>query len=84
MSRFTYFHKRNSGNIAKTRLKSLLVSDRTNCNPDTIKILRDEINYVISKHFSLEENETDVILKKAEDNSYFLQINIPVKEVNQK
>lgn len=84
MSRFNFFYKRQSGNIAKERLKSLLVSDRTHCNPDTMKIVRDEISHLVSRHFLIENNETDVILKRAEDNTYFLQIIIPVKEVNHK
>ena len=34
MSIFDMFKKKNSGTVAKDRLKLLLVSDRANCSPE--------------------------------------------------
>ena len=34
MSLFDMFKKKSSGDVAKDRLKLLLVSDRANCSPD--------------------------------------------------
>lgn len=38
MGLFELFKKKNSGGVAKDRLKLLLVSDRANCSPDVITI----------------------------------------------
>ena len=36
MGLFELFKKKNSGGVAKDRLKLLLVSDRANCSPDVM------------------------------------------------
>ena len=49
MGLFEMFKKKNSGNVAKDRLKLLLVSDRANCSPDVMeKIKNGELGEIIS------------------------------------
>ena len=38
MGLFDLFKKKNSGDVAKDRLKLLLVSDRANCSPDVMEL----------------------------------------------
>ena len=49
MSFADFFRKKNSGNIAKDRLKLVLVSDRANCSPEVMELIKNDIIHVISK-----------------------------------
>ena len=44
-----FFKKKNSGNVAKDRLKLLLISDRADCSPDVKENIKNEIIQVITK-----------------------------------
>ena len=44
-----FFKKKNSGNVAKDRLKLLLISDRADCSPDVMENIKNDIIQVISK-----------------------------------
>lgn len=46
--------------IAKDRLKSLLVSDRVNCTPDTFEKIHSELFQTISKYIEIIPEEFDV------------------------
>ena len=46
--------------IAKDRLKSLLVSDRVNCTPDTFEKINTELFQIISKYIEIIPEEFDV------------------------
>ena len=50
MGLFELFKKKNSGGVAKDRLKLLLVSDRANCSPDVMEMIKNDIINVISKY----------------------------------
>lgn len=52
--------KNGSVSIAKDRLKSLLVSDRTNCTPDTFEKIHTELFQTVSKYFEIIPDEFDV------------------------
>ena len=47
MNIFDIFKKKNSGNVAKDRLKLLLVSDRANCSPEIMEQIKNDIINVI-------------------------------------
>ena len=38
-----FFKKKNSGNVAKDRLKLLLISDRADCSPDVMENIKNDI-----------------------------------------
>ena len=48
MGLFDFFSKNKSGNVAKDRLKLLLVSDRANCSPEVMEAIKNDIIKVIS------------------------------------
>ncbi|MBQ8803544.1 MAG: cell division topological specificity factor MinE [Tyzzerella sp.] len=52
--------KNSSVSIAKSRLKSLLVSDRVNCTPDTFDKIQSELYKTISKYIEIIPEEFDV------------------------
>lgn len=54
----------NSVTIAKDRLKTLLVSDRINCTPDTLKLLENELYKTISKYISIDKDKFQVYITR--------------------
>lgn len=49
-----------SVSIAKNRLKTLLVSERVNCTPDTFEKIKTELFKTISKYVEVIPEEFDV------------------------
>lgn len=50
MRQIFLFHKSNSGEIARNRLKLLLVSDQAGLTPGLIDLIRDEMVGVLSRY----------------------------------
>ncbi len=48
MSIFNIFRRKTSRQIAKDRLKILLISDRVNCSPEMMELIKNDIAEVIS------------------------------------
>ena len=47
---FSFFKRKTSSQIAKDRLKILLISDRVNCSPEMMELIKNDIAQVISKY----------------------------------
>lgn len=76
-----------SKNIAKDRLKLVLVSDRSNCSPELLETIKSEIIEVIKKHVEIDERELDFQITSAQDGADGLPAliaNIPIKEIKRK
>lgn len=70
-----------SKNIAKERLKLVLMHDRSaNLKPETLQSLKDEIMEVVSKYIEIDAKESDVVLETDEE-SVALIANITVKSI---
>ena len=54
-----------SVDIAKDRIKALLVSDRVNCTPDTIEKIQNELYRTISKYMPVEAEHFEVRLTRS-------------------
>lgn len=81
-----FFRKRASGNMAKDRLKLVLVSDRANCSPETMEMIKNDIIEVISKYMEIDTQGLDIQITQTESeggngNVPALYANIPIKEV---
>lgn len=50
------FKKRNSGNVAKDRLKILLLSERMECSPQMMRMLKNDVVHTISKYVTVDED----------------------------
>lgn len=80
------FKKKNSGDIAKDRLKLLLVSDRANCSPEVMEKIKNDIIQVISKYMEIDAEGLDIQITQTEsegDNGTVpaLFANIPIKDL---
>lgn len=69
-----------SKQIAKERLRLVLVHDRVNVSPSLLEALKEDLLEVISKYMEIEETGLEVNLDKS-DNSVALVANIPVKRM---
>ncbi len=77
---------RNSKDVAKERLKLVLIHDRANVSPQFLEMVKGEIIKVISNYMDIEENELDIQLTrtKSEEGDRVvpaLVANIPIKKV---
>lgn len=80
------FKKKSSGDIAKDRLKLLLVSDRANCSPEIMEKIKNDIIQVISKYMEIDAEGLDIQITQTESegnngNVPALYANIPIKDM---
>jgi cell division topological specificity factor len=69
-----------SANIAKERLRLVLVHDRTNVSPQFLEALKEDLIGVISRYMEIDEENMDVTLQSTE-NQVALVANIPVRRM---
>lgn len=55
-----FFHKKSSCQVAKDRLKILLISDRVNCSPEIMDLIKTDIAKVISKYMKIDTENMDI------------------------
>ena len=85
---FSSLFKKNtkSKEVAKERLKLVLINDRTGLSPRTLEELRIEITKVISKYLDIDEESLEIQMTntKSDDGKTVvpaLIANIPIKKV---
>jgi cell division topological specificity factor len=69
-----------SKNIAKERLRLVLVHDRANVSPQFMEVLKDDMIKVISNYMEINEQEMEVNLTNT-NSSVALVANIPVNRM---
>ena len=74
MSLLDLFKKKGSGDVAKDRLKLLLVSDRANCSPEVMEMIKNDIIKVISKYMVIDAEGLDIQITSTVLFLHFLQI----------
>jgi cell division topological specificity factor len=89
MDLFRLFDKKTpSKNIAKDRLKLVIIHDRFDCSPQVLEMLKSDIMKVISNYVEINEDEFDVQVLKSEQDSEIegprLYANIPIKNLRKK
>lgn len=86
MSFMDFFKKTSSKDVAKDRLKLLLVSDRANCSPDVMEAIKNDIIQVISKYMDIDCEGLDIQITQTESDEGngkvpALMANIPIKDL---
>ncbi|MDK2808043.1 MAG: cell division topological specificity factor [Clostridiales bacterium] len=81
-----FFKKKSSGNVAKDRLKLVLVSDRANCSPEIMEQIKNDIIKVISKYVEIDSDGLDIKITQTESEGNngtvpALYANIPIKDL---
>ncbi len=89
MGLFDIFKRKGSGDMAKDRLKLLLVSDRANCTPELMEMIKNDIIKVISKYMEIDAEGLDIQITQTESEGNngtvpALYANIPIRDIKQK
>ncbi len=83
------FRRKTSKQIAKDRLKILLISDRANCSPEMMDMIKADIAKVISKYMKIDAKSMEIQINKTNSKGKrgkgrpSLYANIPILDINQ-
>ena len=72
--------EKSSREIARDRLKVVLIHDRANISPEVMEHLRDDIIKVISNYMEINQHDMEISLAD-DDDSVALVANIPVSRM---
>lgn len=87
MSLFSIFKRKTSSQIAKDRLKILLISDRVNCSPEMMELIKNDIAHVISKYMKIDASSMEIQISKTGNSARngkkmpVLYANIPILDL---
>jgi cell division topological specificity factor len=86
MSLADFFKKKTSSNVAKDRLKLVLVSDRAGCSPEIMEQIKNDIITVISRYIEIDMDGLDIKITQTESEGNngsvpALFANIPIKDL---
>lgn len=81
------FRKKSSCEVAKDRLKILLISDRVNCSPEVMELIKADITKVISKYMKIDTGNMDIQIqtkgsKTGRSKTPVLYANIPILDLH--
>ena len=84
-----FFSRRKSREIAKDRLKILLISDRVNCSPEMMEMIKTDIAKVISKYMKIDTQSMEIQISKTgikvhDAKMPTLYANIPILDLHNK
>ena len=72
--------------VAKDRLKLILIHDRGEIAPEIIEKIREEILEVISKYIDIQADDVEISVNRSDDvegeNTSALIANIPIKNIH--
>lgn len=84
-----FFRRKCSKEVAKDRLKILLISDRVNCSPEMMEMIKADIAKVISKYMKIDAKSMEIQISKTGTKGArgmknpTLYANIPIIDLNQ-
>lgn len=86
MGLFRLFSQRTSGKIAKERLKLLLISDRADCSPEMMEMMKQDIVHVIAKYMVIDPENTELTIVQGDAENgdpakRVLFANIPIRDL---
>ena len=80
------FKRKKSRDIAKDRLKILLISDRVNCSPEMMEMIKTDIAKVISKYMKIDTQSMEIQISKTDlkgrEKTPALYANIPILDLH--
>ena len=84
MKLMDFFKKKSSKDVARDRLKLLLVSDRASCSTEIMEAIKNDIIQVISKYMVIDTEGLDIQITMAEGDNGSLPVlfaNIPIRDI---
>ncbi len=84
-----FFRRKKSREIAKDRLKILLISDRVNCSPEMMEMIKNDITKVISKYMKIDAQSMEIQISKQGVKGHDAKVptlyaNIPILDLHSK
>ena len=76
------FKKKTSREIAKDRLKILLISDRAGCSPEMLEMIKQDIAKVISKYMNNMEIQISKSTARGRGKNPTLYADIPILDLH--
>lgn len=73
-----------SKNVAKERLKLVLVHDRSNCSPELLETVKEDLLRALSGYIEFDEDDLDIRITRTADTNDgrpALVANIPIKSM---
>lgn len=73
-----------SKNVAKERLRLVLVHDRANCSPELLDLIKEDIITALSKHIDIDQDGFDIQITNTDANNNGLPAlvaNIPIRNM---
>ena len=64
-------HKKKSKEVAKDRLKILLISDRINCSPEMMEMIKKDIAKVLSRYIQIDPGKMEIEVSKRKINVFW-------------
>ncbi|MEY8337298.1 cell division topological specificity factor MinE [Lachnospiraceae bacterium 62-35] len=65
MRLFSIIPKRNSGDMARKRLKLLLAADRTDCSPEMIEMVKEDLVGAVSRYMEIDTGGIEIQIREA-------------------
>lgn len=83
------FNRKNSGEIARKRLKLLLVSDRAGYSPEILEMIRSDFIHAVSRYMEIDEADLTVCVVRSSTDGYkgslpALYASIPIRDLQNK
>ncbi|WP_026504280.1 cell division topological specificity factor MinE [Butyrivibrio sp. NC3005] len=82
------FQRKSSGDVAKDRLKMVLVSDRASCSPEVMERIKSDILEVLSKYAEVDKDQLDIHITQVDSDEKgrgtvpALYANIPIRNMH--
>lgn len=81
-----FLRRKSSGQIARDRLKILLISDRMSCSPQMMELIKHDIAKVISKYMKIDTNSMEIEISNTSSKGKLvkhptLYANIPILDM---
>lgn len=73
-----------SKNVAKERLRLVLVHDRANCSPELLDLIKEDLITALSKHIEIDQEGFDIQITKTDASNNGLPAlvaNIPIRNM---
>lgn len=82
-----FLRRKSSRQVAKDRLKILLISDRVNCSPEVLDMIKRDIAKVISRYMKIDTQNMEIEISKSTlkgrgDKNPSLYANIPILDLH--
>lgn len=65
------FHKKKSSQVAKDRLKILLISDRIDCSPEVMELIKKDISKILCKYMQIDTSTLELEFSKRKINVFW-------------